>query len=529
MAGLCGVVGDADHVETVAADFEWTGEETTTTFHGDSLSVAGSFTSSEEADQPVSLDDDGLLWVWGTIFGYEHDDGYQPRDPLGEPAVTYCADLFDEHSIEAVSGLNGAFVGIYYDRGAGSVSVFTDRLGLRDTYYAQPTDETLVFSTAIQSLSRHPAVTPAFDTEYITEYFTCQHRTFGCRTPVGSCSRRSPLAGTSLFPPASVTTVNTNSLATDTRQYWTPRYRPLDRPFSYFLDEFAERLEDAVTERLRADREYGLLLSGGVDSRLVLAAMAPQIREDLTAYHISGWMGREARTAKQVATTASVDFELLERDRDYHERALSHNPALSNFVGTFEQAHAEGFAGQIESNVDALLTASFADSNFKGHSFPQYDVDIWPVGTIHPPLLRSMDSVDDYIDFWLTDPPPYLQTSADAEAVVRSEIQTTKNGIEHHGITYDSPEELFVCGALTPRTNGSVLFLLQSLRQHLPAWSPFVDNRLIDLYLSMPVKFSVRRNIVAQAIERLDPELSKIPYANTGLAPRYPLVAHLVV
>jgi len=519
MAGLCGVVGVADGIEDVAAGLEWTGEESTTLFRDERLAIAGSFAVSEAADQPVQVGEDTLLWIWGSVFGFDGDDGYQSRDVTAESVFEYCADLYERHGPSFVSGLNGDFVGVIYDRRAETVSIVTDRLALRDTYYVQPEDGPLVFSTAIQSLSRHPAVTPRFDDRLVAAYLGCDFRTFGCTTP---------LEGTFLFPPGSITSVDLPSGSMTARQYWTPTYRPRERSFSSFLDEFAELFETVIAERLQPGREYGLLLSGGADSRLVLAAADRQARANLTAYHCTGWMNREARAAEQAALTAGVDFEWIQRGPDYHERALERNPGLSNFVGTFEQAHAEGFVGEIRDDVDAMVTASFADSNFKAHSFPQRSLDLGPLGTVHLPRLEPMDRIEHFVEYWADDPPRYLDTSVDPKAILRSNIRETDAGIDHHGLTYGSPEELFVCGTLTPRTNGSVLFLLQSLRQYLPAWSPFVDNRLVDLYLSTPTRHFVRHNVVARAVKRLDPDLAAVTYANTGLPLSSPFWAHWI-
>jgi asparagine synthase (glutamine-hydrolysing) len=44
----------------------------------------------------------------------------------------------------------------------------------------------------------------------------------------------------------------------------------------------------------------------------------------------------------------------------------------------------------------------------------------------------------------------------------------------------------------------------------------------------MPVEFSVRRNIIATAMQRLDSDLAAIPYANSGLPVTYPQLAHVV-
>jgi asparagine synthase (glutamine-hydrolysing) len=517
MAGLCGVIGNRHHVETIATDLEWTGEETTTKFADDHVAVVGSFTQSREAKQPVQFDDGALFWIWGSVFGAEREQGYVPRDFSDSTTAGYCAELYDQYGLEFVSRLNGDFFGVVYDRANERVSVFTDRLGLRDAYYTKPTSQTVALSTKIQSLSRHPEVTPAFERDFMTEYFCCHHRTFGVKTP---------LQDTFLFPPGAVTSIDTQSGAIETESYWQPRYEPLDRPFSYFLDRFTELFSDAVSERMRPEREYGLLLSGGTDSRLVLAATGESARENLTAYHMADWMSREARTAETVALTAGVDFEWLKRDRDYHERGLARNPSLSNFVGTFQQAHAEGFMPDLRTEVDEMLTASFADSMFKGYSFPRRRASVGPLSGVSLPAFEPMDSIEAYLDFWVEDPPPYLVTDIDPETVLRREIQPTDDGVDHHGITYGSPRELFICGQLTPRTNGSVLFTLQSLRQHVPAWSPFVDNRLVDLFLSMPTKFFARRNIIRCAVERLDPALADIRSANTLMPVSSPFPAH---
>jgi len=519
MAGLCGVVGGDRRIDEVAAGLEWTGEETTTRFRDEAIAVVASFTRSEDASQPTPVGEDGLLWVWGSIFGFESAEGYRPRDRTASTVGDYCARLFETHGLDFVSGLNGDFVCLHYDRKEGTLAVATDRLGLRDTYYTRPDEGSFVFSTALQSLSRHPAVTPAFDEDYVTEYFTCGFRTFGTRTP---------LEDSHLFPPGSVTTVSPDALAPSPRSYWEPHYRPIERPFSEVLEAFVDRFQAAVAERLEPDREYGLTLSGGLDSRLVLAAVPESRRSALTAYHCAGWESREARVARAVAETADVTFRRLDRDADYHRRALERNTSLSNFVGTFEQAHLEGFMPVIRSEVEEVLTASFADSNFKGFSFPRYSLTLGPVGTVHLPFLKPMESVDDYVDFWLRDPPEYLRPASDPEAILRSELHRREGGIDHHGVTYDSPAALFTCGMLTPRTNGSVLFMLQSLRQHLPAWSPFVDNRLVDLYLRTPTRYFVRKNLVRRALNRLDPALAAVPYANTRLPPRYPFLAHFV-
>jgi asparagine synthase (glutamine-hydrolysing) len=507
MAGLCGLIGDTGGVDRIAAGLAWTGEETTSRFDDGRVAVVGSYTDPHGADQPVRAGEDALLWVRGSVFGSETAGGYRSRDRT-VPLASYCAERYERRGRSFVAGLNGDFVGVLYDRAAGTASVFTDRLGLRDIYHTRTEGGSLAFSTRVQSLSRHPGVTPAFDPELVVEYLGCGFRTFGLTTP---------LAETRLFPPGAVTTVDLDTLGRSVRSYWEPVYDPDDVPFATTLDRFVDRFGDAVAERFAPDRRYGLLLSGGADSRLVLAATDATTRERLTAYHMTGWMSREARVAERTALTADIAFEPLWRDREYHPRALRRIPRLSNFVGTFQQAHAEGFAPRLREAVDEVVTGSFADTNWKGYSFPNRTLSLGRLGTVSLPAFAPMDDVERYVEFW-TDPPRYLDGEVDPATALRDRIRETPDGLDHHGVGYGSPPALFVGAALTPRTNGSVLLLLQSLRQHVPAWSPFVDDRLIDLYLSTPLAHFARGDVIARAVERFDPDLAAVATADRGVS-----------
>ncbi len=249
----------------------------------------------------------------------------------------------------------------------------------------------------------------------------------------------------------------------------------------------------------------------------MLAATDATTRERLTAYHTTGWMSRAARVAERTAPTADAAFEPLWRDREYHPRALGRLPRLSNFVGTFQQAHAEWFAPRLCDEVDEMVAGSFADTNWKGYSFPNRTLSLGRLGTVSLPAFAPMDDVERYVEFW-TDPPRYLDGEVDPATALRDRIRETPDGLDHHGVGYGSPPALFVGVALAPRANGSVLLLLYSLRQHVPAWSPFVDDRPIDLSLSTPLAHFARGDVIARAVERFDPDLAAVATADRGVS-----------
>jgi asparagine synthase (glutamine-hydrolysing) len=382
-------------------------------------------------------------------------------------------------------------------------------MGTIDVYYAKPTEDNLIFSSDLQSIERWPETEWSFDVDYLCEFFSYT-RSMGVKTP---------LEGAFLVPPASIVTVDLDTIQCHTEQYWTPRHQPIGASFSYFVDEFVDRFRASLADRMAETGEYGLLMSGGSDSRLIVAALDDT--EEVTAYHMANWMSREARTAERVALTAGVDFELLRRDDEHLSNELDRNPKLSNFQGMFNQANAEGFMPAIREDVDYLLSGLYADILFKGWGIPLWECSLGSIGTVAFPVRYPIESLEDYLDEWTKDIPQYVDWPRSMRDILEDNIFREGDQIYHHGVPYESPVELLVWSHVFPQTNMGGGFQIRSIRQHVPYRNPMLDNRLIDLSLSMPLKYFVRRDIIEAAIERLDPDLADIPHPDTGTPLNY--------
>jgi len=196
------------------------------------------------------------VWVWGDVYGHGSGQNYTPRPQDTGTSASFCAHLYGEHGIDAVEELNGDFALVLYDRTAGVVSFVTDRLGTRPIYYARPDEETFVFASNQQALPQHPDVDVAFQEPYLQEYLALR-RVFGVETP---------LSGVRELQPASVTAIDLGDLTMDETTYWRPHYEPVNRSASWFADRLTETLQTIFEEWTRDDLDYGLLLSGGIDS-----------------------------------------------------------------------------------------------------------------------------------------------------------------------------------------------------------------------------------------------------------------------
>ena len=498
MTGLCGSFGTVDRdIETLASGLEWTGHESTSSHTSSGLSVALSTHPGTAADQPIRTQNGSIsVWLWGTVWGYDGQQ-YTPTDPERSAAV--CADLYARYGTEFASRLNGTFLALVYDEADEILHVATDRLGTHPLYVAS-TDDGFGFSTNLQGLAQ--SVDAPVDSRLMTEYLTTG-RVSGCATP---------FEGIEEVPPG---TVETHVLGGPSRRvrYWLPQHQPLDRSFSYFVDEFVDTFQEVVADYDRPDKRHGLLLSGGSDSRLLLAARP----SNLTTYHMSDWMSPEATVAERAAHVAGVPFDWLRRDRDHHRHALRSNTRMMNFYGRFDQAHTTGFDDTLRERSDVLVTGLYADTLFKGGSLPKRSVDLGPLGDLDLPFSKSIDSVDAFLRAVDQPLPEYATASGSLADLLRPDLRRTDRGIEHRGVVYPSLTELAACWEFYPLSNDPDLFYY-GLTQTMPHWTPFLDNRLVDLALTMPLKYQLRRNVVNAALERLAPDLAEVPNARTGAA-----------
>lgn len=507
MVGIAGELSDPlSAVDGMRGPLAWTGREQFAEFEDDSFHlVSSTFPGSES--QPVSVDGGRTYWwVIGDIYGIEESDGY--RSYSGTPASN-CAHLYDEVGFEFVPGLNGTFLAVAYETVSNTAYFITDRLGSHPLYYAD-TDGGFAFSTHVQALGSRPDIPAAVDPEYLAEYCSLGRVTgLAC-----------PLSAVSKLPPASISSFNLDTGRRESRAYWQPIYEPRDESFTYFQRRYTELLEQILSERLEDGRRYGLLLSGGSDSRLLLdAARSVADTDRIVAYHISDWMSEEARSAEQAAIAADVEFRWLRRQERFHSRVLDEAPRVMNFYGRFEQAHLVEFVDQLVDEVDTLVSGLYADSWFRAGMVPRHELSFEPLGTLALPVLKPTDSLETYLSRFQEEVPAYLDTEATLREILQANISNRSDGtIVDHGVVYPSIEELSMYGNIYPLWNDPDLFFW-SLQQTMPHWTPFLDNRMVELALSVPVRYQVRKNLSKAALRYRDSPLTKIPDPETGVTP----------
>lgn len=516
MVGLCGILGgETESIDHLAEALRVSDSQERCVFR-DEVALGYCDHGIDFEQQPATTG--GVsIWCWGELLGHEWKDDYVRRSD-GPTDAEYCAKLYDRYGLNFVAGLNSEFAGIAFDREDGVVSLFTDRLGSRPIYYTKTDSGGVVFSSLLQSLATHPDVTLDVDPSFLSEFLT-YGRSFGVHTPA---------AGVRAVPPGSVITFDLDGSLVDTWRYWWPSPRRRDVSSTAFVDRLERTVRRAVLERVDRDREHGLLLSGGSDSRLLLDALAP----DVTAFHMNERLerDREAETARRVARESDAEFRFLRRDISYYPDVLERSSSFTNFNGLFRHAHALGFAEEISEHVDGVFCGHYSDVILGATYVPKRTPSPRVLRHVVPPRsARSVGSTGEYSAAMNDGAIGEYNPSAsrithlpETASVFEDHVRPLEGAIESHGVHYPDWTSLTEFGMVHPITNTRTFIFYETLCQMLPTHYPFLDNRVVELALEMPRRYWYRGDVVDAALTRANPTLASIPHPGYRLPISYP-------
>src|SRR5437899_1307401 len=181
-----------------------------------------------------------------------------------------------------VDRLAGMFAFALSERDSGRVVLARDRLGIKPLYLAD-VDGGLRFASTIPALVAGGGIDTAVDPIGLHHYLT-----FHAVVP----APRTVLAGVRKLPPATLLVVEPDGRRLE-REYWNPWTAPppasAPGPGATAAD-WQEAIEAAlglaVRRRLVADVPVGVLLSGGLDSSLIVALLAEEGKRDLATFSI---------------------------------------------------------------------------------------------------------------------------------------------------------------------------------------------------------------------------------------------------
>ena len=247
---------------------------------------------SSAGDQPMPNEDGSVYAVFNGEI-YNHRDlrtelqsrGHRFRSTSDTEVLVH---LYEEHGADMVNRLRGMFAFAVYDRRRRSLLMARDRFGIKPLYFAIHNGQWL-FASEIKAILAADGFTPSIDRQACYDYLGLSY------IP----EPRTGFANVHALPKA--TTLVVSAGGHRMTRFHRLRARPESgRGLSAAVNSVSDSLTRAVDHQRLADVPVAALLSGGIDSSLVVGAYC--------------------RTSDASPTTFNVRFP----DADYDETDVAH-------------------------------------------------------------------------------------------------------------------------------------------------------------------------------------------------------------
>lgn len=388
------------------------------------------------------------------------------------------------------------------------IYLITDRLSTKPLFYRIQGNE-IIFTSKIRTLAKLNTDL-SFDLDYLTEYLSLA-RVLGTKTPLQDVKQ---------VPPATIAKFNSTG-EIKYQRYWRPEYNPLNESYDYFVKRFHKAFEASIKERKSEDLDIGLMISGGFDSRLVASKIS-----DSELFHINERMNKEAKIAKKVAAKTSNEFTFLKRDKRYYNKISEESSKQNNFYGSVRSDKVRGFIDDL-SEKDILLSGQYSDTFLEQIYLPRkkirlkYDFKL--------PFVDKPNSLEEYKDNYLKNKWINAKTGDKSHLVVHNrsmeEIFSENlfyrgNSIHSHGISYPDLKSLLTTSEFFPITNRNTYLFQEGLSDASVNRNPFLDNRIINLSLQLPLKYRIRKSLIQTELTNHHRALSKIKHGEYNFYPK---------
>lgn len=431
--------------------------------------------------------------------------------------------------------LEGMFAVAIWDRRERALTLARDPLGIKPLYFSRQAGG-LAFASEMKALRSLPSLRFDIDDRAVHDFFRFGH----VRRP------RSIYRQVTSLEPGHFLTLAANGDVT-TGCYWQPRFRTVE---SLSDDEWVEQmrsmLQSVTARHMQSDVPVAALLSGGIDSSAILAAMARSTDIPITAFTIGHPGNRidESDTAGRIARHLGCEHVVA-------PLSMSESiDALPRILACFDEPFADmaaiptWFASRLAAgSVKVILCGEGGDELFAGykrHRNARVIEQLRPLLGSGSRLAAAAESLPltpskrlnvlrqharRFGEFARL-PDGYQQFFAATEIsgrALRREVYAADFWNEHEGEqSYAKLEEEYFPLGSAPRSSSLDEFLFADLTLNMPsamlprldrasmahsveARVPFLSHRMVDWALTVPMTMKLRgstgKYILRKAIE----------------------------
>ncbi|MCB2081215.1 MAG: N-acetylglutaminylglutamine amidotransferase [Rickettsiales bacterium] len=340
------------------------------------------FDLTSHSSQPMVDSTLGLTIVYnGALYNYA-----RLRDELIAQGYTFFSSgdtevilkAFHAWGKECVKRFNGMFAFVIWERDSGTVTMVRDRLGIKPLYYHH-NQHMLRFASTLPALLAGGDVDTSIDPVALHYYMT-----FHAVVP----APHTILNGVRKLPPATIATIDAKgNMVQET--YWKLNYARTTQDQAVtekeWIDQVEEALKTAVERRLRADVPVGVLLSGGLDSSLIVGLLHELGHDHVETFsigfeNVDAEEGNEFHYSDIIAEKYQTKHHKIFATHDkVHDNLAACVKAMSEPMVSHDVIGFYLLSQEVSRHVKVVQSGQGADEIFAGYHW-------------YPPLLQAKDN-----------------------------------------------------------------------------------------------------------------------------------------
>ena len=430
--------------------------------------------------------------VYGNIYSYKDQK-------LSKNKAETVLSLYKKYGLDFLKDINGSFVLSIYD--GGKLIIAADKLGSKNLLYTTKSDG-ILYSSEIKAILADKSIETTLNHEAIAEFFTfsfpLDNKTF--------------FEGIKLLPPASILICHQDKMLI--KRYWDFKFdRRKQKDLTALIKEFEEIMEKAVEIRMADKDKIGIFLSGGLDSRLI-AGFAKRIADITNKELISFTFGTKGGWQEKIASKVASELGIENRFYEIPSDSISKYAEEVVYKGDghirIRDAHFISLLDKVRSECEDVLVGFFCDTIFGTHlskdilqisskdKFVGYLFNKYKVKQIaeHIPTIFSKNFPNNL-----------------GEKIKENFVNTVME------IPFDSYGNIAHYWDLRQRGRRYILPMSNYIEWYVKAMDPFLDDKVVDFAVNIPLELKFRKKIIHIACESIFPNLSDIPLEDTGAPP----------
>ncbi|WP_421698367.1 N-acetylglutaminylglutamine amidotransferase [Ancylobacter sp.] len=438
---------------------------------------------SDKAAQPMVDPELGLTLTFnGCIYNYPElraaleAKGYRFFSQGDTEVILKAYHAWGEACVERFHGM---FAFAIAERDSGAVVLARDRFGIKPLYYTEG-NKRLRFASSLPALLAAGDVDTTIDRDALHNYMS-----FHAVVP----PPRTILKGVRKLPPATVRRYAPDGTFTE-RVYWRPPYERRAQDANLTADDWRDRVLDAlrtaVRRRMVADVPVGVLLSGGVDSSIIVGLLAQEGQRDLATYSIgfeeaNGEKGDEFVYSDLIAKRFGTNHhKIFVPSSDLMGALPDTIHAMSEPMVSYDNIGFYLLSREVSKSIKVVQSGQGADEVFAGYHW-------------YPPLADSDDVVGDYARGFFDRDHATLARQLGPQWLADSDV--SRDLVAAH---------LQAEGAATPvdralRLDSQVMLVddpVKRVDNMTMAWGlearvPFLDHELVELAATIPPEYKL--------------------------------------